>query len=69
MQARAKVEADALAALEGKFAAEDKELFRLLAERTLPEVPPVPGADESAADARHGFALLLPFSLGLHAGR
>ncbi len=52
MQAQVKVEADAMAALEARFAAQDVELFRLLAERTLPEPPPPAAADESAAAAR-----------------
>lgn len=47
-----KVEAEAMSALESRFAKEDVELFQLLAERTLPEPPPAAAADESAAVAR-----------------
>ena len=43
-----KVESDALAELESRFTAEDAELFRMFAERTLPEL------SGNAADATDG---------------
>lgn len=47
-----KVESDALTTLEARFTAEDTKLFRLVAERTLPELPPHASNNESASEAR-----------------
>lgn len=52
MQARMKVESDAIAELESRFTAEDAELFRMFAERTLPELPPNAAGGDSADETR-----------------
>ena len=57
-QARMTMESDAIVELESRFTAEDTRLFRMAAERTLPELPT--DAADATDDARSGHLIASP---------
>ena len=60
LQAKMTMESDAISELESRFTAEDTRLFRMAAERTLPELPP------NAANATGGTRSGCDISIAVH---